>query len=262
MTVATALALGVLIGLTIGALGGGGSILTVPVLVYVLSLPAKEATTASLVIVGITAATAAAGYARAGRTRWRTGLALAVTGIPASIGGTALNSHVQPDVLLVCFAALMLVAAAGMLLRRSTPPPERPEGRGTAVRTRTRRAHMTRVALVGLVVGFLTGFLGVGGGFVIVPGLVVALGMPMPLAVGTSLLVIALNSGVALLARAGGQSFPWHVIVPFTLAAVLGSLGGRRLADRLPAAALSRAFALLLVGVAVYVAIEAGSGLT
>jgi len=119
-----------------------------------------------------------------------------------------------------------------------------------------------RLAGAGLLIGFLTGFFGVGGGFVIVPVLVVALGFSMPAAVGTSLLVIALNSGVALAARSLQGGFAWDVIVPFTAAAVAGSLLGKQVADRLPSAILTRAFAVLLVLVAAYVAVRAVQGLT
>ena len=114
---AAALTLGLGIGLLLGALGGGGSILTVPVLVFVLGASAQEATTGSLVIVGITAVVASIGHARSGGTRWKTGLMLGAIGVPASVLGTRLNRAVDEDVLLLAFAALMLVAAAGMLLR-------------------------------------------------------------------------------------------------------------------------------------------------
>lgn len=255
-----ALALGLLIGVSLGALGGGGSILTVPVLVFLLGLTAQEATTGSLVIVGVTAATAAVSHDRAGNTRWGTGLLVGLVGVPASLLGTAANRAVNPEVLLLAFAALMVVAATGMLLRARTgtePEPEsepepQPAG-GVAVATRT-SVPVVKVALAGLGIGFLTGFLGVGGGFVIVPALVVLLQLPMPVAVGTSLLVIALNSGVALLARAGGSAhFAWSVIVPFTLAAVAGSVAGKRVAGSVDPRTLTRAFALLLLAVAAYV---------
>lgn len=261
-----ALGLGALIGLVIGALGGGGSILTVPALVFVVGLSAQAATTASLVIVGLTAAVAAVGHARSGGTRWRTGSLLAVAGVPASVLGSLLNRSVDENVLLLAFAALMLVAAAGMLLRtrQQDEPHEHGSGPGataTAVRPARVRAVL-RLGSAGALIGFLTGFLGVGGGFVIVPVLVLALRFPMPAAVGTSLLVIALNSAVALGARAtDGASYDWDVIVPFTAAAIVGSLLGKRISDRLPAATLTRAFAVLLLLVAVYVAVRAVQGL-
>lgn len=292
---ALAIGLGLLIGLTLGALGGGGSILTVPVLVYLLGESAQSATTASLVIVGITSAVAALGHARGGRVHWRAGLAFGAVGVPASVLGTRLNADVHPDVLLVSFAALMLVAASAMLVKTMVPsrpaeaaedeeaarlrvpaairasssaagrPPAAAPGRPSlpAPRPRLRARVWTalKVVVAGLVVGFLTGFLGVGGGFVIVPALVLALRYEMAPAVGTSLLIISLNSGVALLARGGEGSFHWEVIVPFTLAAVVGSFGGKRVADKISATALTRSFAVLLLMVAGYVLVRAGSGI-
>ena len=283
--IAGAVALGLLIGLSLGALGGGGSILTVPALVFVLGLSAQEATTASLVIVGVTAAAASVGHARSGHTKWGSGLLLAAVGVPASLVGTVLNRRVDPDVLLLSFAGLMLVAAVGMLLRarsaarREAPtrtgPPASPDVSGGSTLTatqvrrthvgpaaRTRLGHAWRLGAAGLGIGFLTGFLGVGGGFIVVPVLVVLLRTPMPTAVGTSLLIISLNSAVALAARAGHGSFDWGVIVPFTAAAVAGSLAGKRTAQQVSPNKLTVAFAALLVAVAVYVAAQALLGLT
>jgi len=276
-----AIALGVLIGLSLGALGGGGSILTVPALVFVLGLTAQQATAGSLVIVGVTAAIASIGHARAGNTRWGKGTALAAVGIPASLLGSKLNRDVQPDVLLLAFAALMVIAAVGMLVRARPTPPEQsstsqhrgPDHGSTAASgttlTRTRAtttvstlATGARIVAAGLGIGFLTGFLGVGGGFIIVPVLVVLLRYDMPVAVGTSLLVIALNSAVALAARLGHDGLVWHIVLPFTLAAVAGSLAGKKLSDRIDADSLTRAFAVLLLAVAAYVGIQAGLGST
>jgi uncharacterized membrane protein YfcA len=255
-----ALGLGAAIGLVLGALGGGGSVLTVPALVFVLGLTAQAATTASLVIVGITALVAAVGHARSGHVQWRSGLLLAAAGVPASLGGTALNRLVSENVLLLAFAVLMLLAAVGMLIQ---PPNSSDDGgQGRDKRDRSRRQLWLRLTASGLIIGALTGFFGVGGGFVIVPVLVVALNFPIASAVGTSLVVIALNAAVALAARIGQAELDWGVIVPFTAAAVVASLGGTRLADRLPAKTLTRAFAVLLVLVAVYVAVRAVLGLT
>jgi len=260
-----ALGLGVLIGLVIGALGGGGSILTVPALVFVVGLSAQAATTASLVIVGITAAVAALGHARSGSTRWRTGFLLAAAGVPASVLGSVLTRSVDQSALLLAFAALRLVAAAGMLVRthHGDEPHDVAGPRATTTAVRPARARTAlRLGGAGALIGFLTGFLGVGGGFVIVPVLVLALHFPMPAAVGTSLLVIALNSAVALAARAAHGAYDWDVIIPFTAAAVVGALFGKRVSDRLPAATLTRAFAVLLLLVAAYVAVRALQGLT
>ncbi len=287
MTLLLAVAFGLVIGLSLGALGGGGSILTVPALVYAVGETAQAATTGSLVIVGVTAAAAAVGHARAGRVRWWAGLAFGVAGIPASVAGTALNARVAPNALLVSFAVLMVVAAVAMLAktmvparpaeladdeeaarlrtpatvggsRGSAPAPGR--ARPAAPERSTRLGTALKVLAAGLVVGFLTGFLGVGGGFIIVPALVLALRYDMPTAVGTSLLVISLNSGVALLARGADGVFHWSVIVPFTIAAILGSLAGKRVADRISGASLTRSFAVLLLVVAAYVLLRVLTG--
>ncbi|HEV7212649.1 MAG TPA: sulfite exporter TauE/SafE family protein [Blastococcus sp.] len=281
MTLVVSIALGLVIGLSLGALGGGGSILTVPALVYVVGQGARAATTSSLFIVGISALIGSLGHARSGRVRWGVGVVFGLTGIAASFAGTAVNRLVDPNVLLLAFAGLVLVAAAGMFAksRASAPAKDRslvaagsstagpvPAEPATGADTRLppRRLDLGRAGKVlaaGLAVGFMTGFFGVGGGFVIVPALTLALGLGMPEAVATSLVVIAINSGAALLARAGTAHFDWAVIVPFTIAAVAGSLTGKTVADRLSAKALTRAFAVLLVAVAIYTATSSLVGL-
>ena len=278
MSLLTAIVLGLLIGLSLGALGGGGSILTVPALVYVLGEPARAATTESLVIVGITALVAAIGHARAGRVKWGAGLAFGAIGIAASYAGTAANRSINPDLLLLAFAGLIVAAATAMTIRQrrcsdcaegsttaTTPTAEQSGGlavlTAAPAHTRTTTTAVAKVIAAGLTVGFLTGFFGVGGGFVIVPALVMALGYSMPTAVGTSLLVIAVNSAAALAARAGDATFHWSVIIPFTLAAIASSLAGKRMADRIRPATLTRAFVALLLVVAAYVAIRSGAAL-
>ncbi len=254
MIVAAAVGLGLVIGLSLGALGGGGSILTVPALVYVIGQDARAATTSSLFIVGTSSVIAALGHARRGRVRWVVGVVFGVTGIAAGFAGTAANQLVDPDVLLLAFAAVIVVAAVGMLASsRGEPAPPQPGDAAEHARRWT-PGRIGRIVGAGLVVGFMTGFFGVGGGFVIVPALTLALGMPMPQAVATSLVVISINSAGALLARAGTAHFDWAVIVPFTLAAVAGSLGGKTVTDRVSGTTLTRTFAVLLIAVAVYTA--------
>ena len=247
---------GAVIGLSLGALGGGGSILAVPVLVYALLLDPQAATTASLIIVGVTALTASISHARAGRVDWRAAAIFGALGLPAAIGGSLLNRVVDPQVLLLAFAALMLAAAAAMY-RRSRRPAE--VTAAAAAATPTGAAQVARVVVVALLVGFLTGFLGVGGGFLIVPALVLAMGFGMPTAIGTSLVIISITSLAALIERLGHGAIPWSVVMPFTAAAVIASLVGKRLSENVSGAALTRAFALLLVVVAGYVAVRAGT---
>ena len=243
---------GLLIGLSLGALGGGGSILTVPALVYLLHQAPHAAATGSLLIVGTTAVGGVVAHRRAGRVRLAPGIAFGVLGVAGSYAGTRLSVSIPSDLLLSLFAGLMLVAAAAMLRRRhaTAGPPgraSRPRGGTVAVR------QALKIVAAATGVGLLTGFFGVGGGFVIVPVLVLALGFDMPAAVGTSLLVIAINSAAALAARLGSHaSLDWPLLGVFTVAALAGVLVGNRVASRVDAPRLTTAFAVLLITVAAY----------
>lgn len=281
--IALALPIGLLIGLSLGALGGGGSILTVPALVYLLDQSPHAATTGSLLVVGITALAGTAAHRRAGRVRVGPGLVFGLLGVAGSYAGTRLSASVDPHILLTAFAGLMVVAAAAMARRSAAPDstglnvvgdPDVDymsgiEGAGGTVRTgavavvdrpqsplrHLDAAGVVRLLTAATVVGLLTGFFGVGGGFVIVPALVLALGFPMPVAVGTSLLVIAINSGTALAARLGSHvHLDWSLLLGFTAAAIAGSLAGNRVASRVHPARLTRAFIVLLILVAGYTA--------
>ena len=207
---ALAIPLGLLVGLALGALGGGGSILTVPALVYGLDQDPHVATTSSLVIVGTTSLVALVPHARGGRVRVGQGLLFGALGTGGALAGSALAANVDPDVLLTAFAGLMTLVAV-LMLRRS-----RVADAGSALASDLTLEPMltlhpltcacprvVRLVVTASAVGLLTGFFGVGGGFVLVPALVLALGFPMPVAVGTSLLVIAVNSATALAARVG-----------------------------------------------------------
>jgi uncharacterized membrane protein YfcA len=258
-----AVVLGLVVGLVVGGLGGGGGVLTVPALVYVLGLDAHDATTASVVIVGICALVGVLARLRVG-VDLRRGLVLGLVGLPAAWLGTVLNRHADQAVLLLAFAVLVVAVAVAMLVdvrahthRPAEPVAPGPSGGGTALAAPPRHlAAAMRLVGCGLAVGFLTGFLGVGGGFLAVPALVLVLRMPMSLAVGTSLLVIVMNSVTALVARAGDIALDWHVVGPFTIAAVVATLVGKRIADRLSGATLTVAFAVLLLAVGLFVGVE------
>jgi uncharacterized membrane protein YfcA len=259
---------GLLIGLLLGTLGGGGSILTVPVLVYLLHQSPHAATAGSLLIVGITATVGMIVHRRAGRVRLALGITFGVLGVAGSYAGTRLSSGVPPGLLLSLFAGLMLAAAAAMMRRPrrtaarceratwSPPAAARTSGRRRAGQRLggsmvLRRGLKIIVAATG--VGLLTGFFGVGGGFVIVPALVLALGFDMPAAVGTSLLVIAINSATALAARLGSLAgLDWALLGVFTAAALAGALAGNRVASRIDPSRLTTAFTVLLIAVAAY----------
>ncbi|HEY8986571.1 MAG TPA: sulfite exporter TauE/SafE family protein [Streptomyces sp.] len=240
-----ALAAGAVIGLALGALGGGGSVLAVPALIYLLGFGAVGATTASLVIVTLTSVTALVAHARVGRVRWRTGLLFAAAGTgPAMLGG-ALAGRIPEAVLTAAFAVVAGAAAVRML--RSRPSGE------DAVTVRPVRA-----AAAGAGLGAVTGVLGVGGGFLAVPALVGVLGMRMRDAVGTSLLVITVNSLAALSMRTGTVGeLDWAVVGPFVGAAILGAWDGERLAVKVSGPALQRVFALVLLAVAAFMLVHA-----
>lgn len=256
-----------------------------PALVYVLGQDPRTATTSSLLIVGVTSLIALIPHARAGRVRFGQGLLFGALGTAGSLAGTALSATLPPQVLLTAFAALMLLVATLMLRRSSrTAGGRRADddadsaagadgaagarfGDPSLVPLATLRPltcacpRVAKLLVTATVVGAMTGFFGVGGGFVLVPALVLALAFPMPVAVGTSLLVIAVNSATALAGRLAGPGpqtvgahLDWAVIAVFTAAAVLGSLAGSRIASRTNPARLARAFAILLVAVALYTA--------
>jgi uncharacterized membrane protein YfcA len=237
-----ALPFGLAIGLSLGLVGGGGSILAVPVLVYVLGEPVKAATTESLLIVGTTALLGSFGHARAGRVRWRIALAFGGAAAVGAVGGTALNRLVGSRTLLLGFAVLLLVA--GVAMARGRGEPRRPE---TAARL---RQLLVRVVPAGVGVGVLTGFFGVGGGFVVVPALTLLFGLPLTAAVGTSLAVIALTSAAALAAHLSSGKIDWTLAFAFTAAAVTGAVAGSRAAGRIPAARLAVGFAALVLALA------------
>lgn len=270
MRVLLASPLGLLIGASLGALGGGGSILAVPALVHGAGQGAQAATTTSLLLVAVASLIGLAPHWRAGNVRLRVGLTFGAAGIGGSIVGTALNRRVDPDVLLVAFGVLMLVAAAAMLRRSRARVPaavgaDAPAGAEASDATTTEADHtggsVLGVLATGTAVGALTGFFGVGGGFVIVPALVVVLGFRMNEAVGTSLIVIAVNAALALGLRAGDATIEWDVAVPFVVAAAIGTILGARVSQRIDSAKLTRWFAIGLVAVAIHTIISAAIAL-
>ena len=246
--------LGFLIGLVLGTLGGGGSIVAVPALVYVAGQDPAAATTTSLLVVGAAALAGLVGHARAGRVRFAAGTVVGLAGIGGSLAGSALNRNLDGDLLLLALGVLVLLAAWRMLTgcpsctQVGVDPPGASAGSvGVLTRRRLDATMVLRVAAVGTAVGFLTGLFGVGGGFVIVPALTLVLGFTMPEAIGTSLLVIALNAATALTVRLGTSGIDWSVALPFTIAALGGVVAGSRVAGRVDARTLVRWFAASLV---------------
>ena len=233
-----------------------------PALVYALGQDPRTATTSSLLIVGVASLIALVPHARRGRVRLGQGLFFGALGTAGSLGGTAWSARVPPQVLLTAFAGLMLLVAMLRKSSRSGPADGASRPDPTTEPMLTIRPltcacpRVAKVVLTATAVGLLTGFFGVGGGFALVPALVLALDYPIPVAVGTSLLVIAVNSATALAGRLGASTFhlDWGLIGVFAAAAVAGSLVGGRIASRVDPTHLTRAFAALLVLVAVYTA--------
>lgn len=280
MSILVAVVAGALIGLSLGALGGGGSILAVPVLVYLLDQSAAQATTGSLVVVGVTSLAGAITAHRSGNVLVGRGLVFGIVAIGGATAGAKASAHVPDAVLLAAFAVLMLAVGA-LMAGRQFQHARRARHCAPGSHTDQRRVAVSRTALddpiitfsptfacqcpralkvlvTATLVGLLTGFLGVGGGFLVVPALVVALGMPIGYAAGTSLIVITLTSAAALAVRSGiGVTPDWTPVLVLTAAAALGGIAGAKLADRVNTHKLSVAFTVLVLGVAAYTAARA-----
>lgn len=256
LTLLVAVAAGVAIGLTLGTLGAGGSILAVPVLVHLLGQSPTDAGTGALVVVVAASLTGALAARRHGTVM----LARGVTFAAVALGGTTLGAiasrHVDEQVQLLSFGAVMLLVGVSMAARGRTSGPdagEGAEGFDTPVIGFRPTFHLSvpraaQIVAAATVVGFLTGFLGVGGGFLVVPALVLALGLPMTHAAATSMLVISLTGAYALLVRAGSGAHPdWSLVAALAVSAALATVVGTRLAHRVNRAWLHRAFTALVL---------------
>lgn len=248
-----AIAFGLVIGAALGLLGGGGSILAVPALVYGVGESVPQAVTASLFVVGISSGFGALPRARAGQVRWPVAAVFGVAGVGTAFAGTAVNHTLSSRVLLIAFAVLMVAVAGRMLWGRVEPRGAcaAPDGRVN------RKGCLPKAVGAGAVVGFLTGLFGVGGGFIIVPALALLLGLDMPLAIGTSLVVIVINSAAGFIAHLQRTSIDWGIAIAFAAAAMAAALAAGRFGSRIDADRLRRWFAWLIIGVAAFVAVEA-----
>lgn len=250
MLLAAAL-LGVAIGLAVGAVGGGGAVLAVPVLVYLLDQPVGDATTSALAVVAGASLAGGLAHAARGRVCWQHTVAFVLPALGGTALGTAANAGVDERALLLGFVPIMVLAAGATWRRGRDPGADPYEGRACPP------LRLGVDAVAGTLVGFLTGFFGVGGGFVIVPTLAVALHFPLRSAIGTSLIIVSTVSAAALAAHlAAGNTADVAVTIAMTLGCAAGAVGGARAAVRLPHAVLARGFAVLLVGVAVWLSIS------
>ncbi|GAB3267943.1 sulfite exporter TauE/SafE family protein [Arthrobacter pigmenti] len=248
--IGAALALGLLVGAVLGLVGAGGSIIAVPALVYGVGMSTHEAIPTSLLVVGLSSIAAVLPRFRTG-VNWRTAALVGAAGIPAAWAGTAVGRLLNDDILMLAFAVIMVAAGARML----TNTPEKPGHCGTGENS-SLRSCLPKAIAVGLGIGFLTGLLGVGGGFLIVPALTLFLGLSMSQAVGTSLVVITINSAAGFSAQATGFTIDWIPTLAFTIPAIAGSLAASRLAHKLNSKHVRIAFAVLVFAVAATVAVS------
>jgi len=240
-TLALAAALSVLIGAVLGMLGGGGSILTLPMLVFALDVEPRAAIATSLFVVGATSVVGTVIHARSGAVQWRVGGLFGAAAMAGAFGGGRIARFVPASLLLGTFAIVMLVTATAMLRGRAEPSgPPRPVALGRAL-------------LLGGAVGVLSGLVGAGGGFLIVPALTIFGGLAMREAIGTSLFVIALQSFAGFAGQASAVALDWPLIGVVTAAAVAGALGGANLGKKISGDALRRAFAWLVLAMGIFV---------
>lgn len=251
MQLVIAALLAILVGLSLGLLGGGGSILTLPMLVYVLHVDAKSAIAGSLFVVGLTSAVGVAMHARSGAVRARVGLLVGGAGMVGALLGARVGRAVPSSALLIAFALVMVATALAMM-------------RGRRAASAPAQLRPARAVAIGVAVGAVSGLVGAGGGFLVVPALALFGGLEMRQAIGTSLLVIALQSAAGFATHlASGTPIPWTLVSVVTVAAVLGSVVGARLARHVSATALRSGFGWFVLAMASFmvgkeIGLEAG----
>ena len=252
--IALAAILAVFIGVAVGLLGGGGSILTTPLLIYVVGFDAKQAIAASLFVVGVTSIFGLISHARAGRVVWRIGLLFGTAGMVGAFVGGQIGSRLPSTLLLAAFAVMMGITAVAMIRGRQQVPGGAHKG-----------LPLFRILLDGLIVGFVTGLVGAGGGFLVVPALALLAGLPMPRAVATSLLVVAMKSfagfagyiftfgGDSIVSLNPATEFNWPVTLIVTAGAVVGALIGSAVVAKIHPDRLRKAFGYFVLVMAVFI---------
>lgn len=244
VTLIIGLALAVLVGVSLGLLGGGGAILTVPILTYIVGMEPRAAIASSLFIVGTTSVVAMLRHTTARRVRWKTGVTFGVASMTGAFGGGIAGGYIPGVVLMILFAIMMVVAATAMIRGRKKVSTDAAEE--TPLR-------FSRVAIIGILIGFATGLVGAGGGFLLVPALNLLGGLPMAVAVGTSLLVIAMNSAAGFAGYLFSVSLDWPIVLAFAAAAIAGSFVGTKLAGIVPDKALRKVFGFFILAMGIFV---------
>ncbi|HWN71759.1 MAG TPA: sulfite exporter TauE/SafE family protein, partial [Haliangium sp.] len=254
-----AVLLSVLIGVSLGLLGGGGSILTVPILVHALGVAEKAAIATSLLVVGVTSAVAAAQHARANNVVWRVAMVFAPAGMLGAFVAGLIARFLPASLLLLLFALMMGITGVFMWRGCRVPAQPRPQlgqlgqfGQPAQPGQPGQLGRFGKIFREGLLVGLVTGLVGAGGGFLVVPALVLLGGLPMRLAVGTSLVVISLKSFAGFAGYISHVDIDWTLAAIVTGAAVIGSFAGAALGRKVAPESLRRGFALFVLGMAVY----------
>jgi uncharacterized protein len=248
--------LALLIGLSLGLIGGGGSILAVPILVYVLGLNAKTAIAMSLAIVGMVSLIGVIPHWRRGHVNFQTALSFAPPAMVGALLGSRLATLplVSDTLQLICFAVMMLIASYFMIRKPQTSLSN--QAKLARPQTHQHPYPWLAITLEGLGVGILTGFVGVGGGFMIIPALVLLGGIPMKEAIGTSLLIIASNSATGFLGYLNQVNINWNLTLTFTAVAILGVIWGTYFSSKIQGAKLQKAFGYFLIAIAVFILIK------
>lgn len=250
-TLAAALGAGGAIGLVLGLVGGGGSILAVPLLVYAVGVASPHAAIGTAAVaVALNAAASLAGHARAGNVKWPCAIAFALAGVAGAALGAELGKAMDGQRLLALFGALMIVVGASLLRPRRSP-----ENPAVRLERSTASVLLPRLVPIGFGVGLLAGFFGIGGGFLIVPGLILATGMPLRTAVGTSLVVVTALGLTTAASYALSGYVDWALVAILVIGGVAGAALGVRLGKRLAAhkRTMEIGFAVLVMAMGCYV---------
>ncbi|MAF90573.1 MAG: sulfite exporter TauE/SafE family protein [Bdellovibrionota bacterium] len=235
-----------LIGLSLGLLGGGGSILTVPILVYALGMEAKLAIALSLAIVGATSLLGVYGHYKKENVDLKVALIFGPVAMAGTFLGAKLSQFLTGQMQLLLFAGIMLIAAAFMVK-------DRKGDEENSEKLEVKELNYLLIVAEGIFVGIITGLVGVGGGFLIVPALVLMTGLPMKRAVGTSLLIISLKSFAGFIGYIGLVEIPWDFLLKFTIASAIGIFIGTYLVQFLSQKKLKKAFAVFLIFMGIYI---------
>lgn len=242
--------LAILIGISLGLIGGGGSILAAPVLIYIMGVPSKSALAMTLVIVGVASLVGVLPHWRSGNVNLRTVALFAPPAMAGAYVGARIASlpAVNPTVQLAVFAIMMVLAAISMIRKGAAKKDE--------AASNDHRGHWWAIAAEGLGVGLLTGFVGIGGGFLVIPALVLLGGTPMKEAVGTSLVILALKAVTGFAGYLGNVPIEWGLLISFTIAATFGILAGAYLNRFVSAKHLEKGFGYFVLAVAAFILVK------